>query len=131
MIFVDTSAWFASVVPDDPDHAAASRWLGQNTAPLITTDYIVDETLTLLRARRQPHRAEALGEAFFQGTLATIIYASEADIRAAWEIFRRYSDKEWSFTDCVSKVIMERVGLTTAFAFDHHFQQFGSIQVVP
>ena len=53
MIFVDTGAWFASVVPSDRDHAAATRWLSHNTQPLITTNYIVDETLTLLKARGQ------------------------------------------------------------------------------
>jgi len=57
MIFVDTGAWFASVVPADRDHATATRWLSQNTQPLLTTDYIIDETLTLLKARGQTLRA--------------------------------------------------------------------------
>jgi hypothetical protein len=61
MVFVDTSAWFASVVPDDPDHAAAIKWLRENERLLITTDYVVDEILTLLRARGQNRRAAALG----------------------------------------------------------------------
>ena len=61
MIFVDTGAWFASVVPSDRDHAAATHWLNQNTQPLITTDYIVDETLTLLKARGQALRAMVYG----------------------------------------------------------------------
>jgi len=39
MILVDTSAWFASVVPSDVDHAAASGWLAVNREALITTDY--------------------------------------------------------------------------------------------
>ena len=65
MIFVDTVAWFASVVPSDRDHAAATRWPSQNTQPLITTDYIVDETLTLLKVRGQALRAALLGEQFF------------------------------------------------------------------
>jgi predicted nucleic acid-binding protein len=53
MIFVDTGAWFASVVPLDQDYTAATRWLNQNTQPRLTTDYIVDETLTLLKTRGQ------------------------------------------------------------------------------
>lgn len=53
MIFVDTGAWFASLIPVDPDHAAASAWLAQNREALLTTDYVVDETLTLLRARSE------------------------------------------------------------------------------
>lgn len=53
------------------------------------------------------------------------------DIEAAWDIFQNYADKEWSFTDCTSKVVMERLGITAAFAFDQHFRQFGNIVVVP
>ena len=67
MIFVDTGAWFASVMPSDRDHEAAGQWLSQNIQPLITTDYVIDETLTLLKARGQMGRAAALGEQFFRG----------------------------------------------------------------
>ena len=51
MIFVDTGAWFALFVPSDPDHNAATEWLAANRELLFTTDFIADETLTLLRAR--------------------------------------------------------------------------------
>ena len=131
MIFVDTGAWFASVVPSDRDHAAATRWLSQNTQPLLTTDYIIDETLTLLKARGQTFRAMIIGEQFFRGTLATIYYLTEADILLGWQTFRQFSDKEWSFTDCTSKVVIDKLHLQHAFAFDHHFHQFGSVAVVP
>ena len=47
------------------------------------------------------------------------------------EVFRKFSDKDWSFTDCSSKVVIEKFGITRAFALDHHFVQFGSIVVVP
>jgi predicted nucleic acid-binding protein len=131
MIFVDTGAWFASVVPSDRDHAAATRWLSQNTQPLITTNYIVDETLTLLKARGQTSRAIAMGEQFFRGTLATIYYLTEADILLSWQTFCQFYDKAWSFTDCTSKVFIDKLHLQQAFAFDHHFHQFGSVEVVP
>jgi predicted nucleic acid-binding protein len=49
----------------------------------------------------------------------------------AWETFRQFDDKSWSFTDCTSKVVMEQLNIKVAFAFDHHFQQFGTVQVVP
>lgn len=61
MIFVDAGALFAYTVPDDQHHAQARRWVRQNRVPLITTDYIIDETLTLLRARGQSDRAVQLG----------------------------------------------------------------------
>jgi len=40
-------------------------------------------------------------------------------------------DQDWSFTDCAGKVVIERFSLVQAFAFDHHFRQFGNIQVIP
>lgn len=131
MIFVDTGAWFAQAVRVDINHVAAIRWFTANQEPLLTTDYVVDETLTLLRSRRQNPAALALGRQFFSGQLATIYYLTPADIRAAWQTFEQFADKEWSFTDCSSKVVMGQLGLAQAFAFDQHFQQFGTVQVVP
>ncbi len=131
MIFVDTSAWFASIVAVDADYSSASHWLKQNAEPLFTTDYVIDETLTLLKARGQMMRAQAIGEQFFHGRLATVYYLTETDIQQAWEIFQHFSDKGWSFTDCTSKVVIETLRLRQAFAFDQHFRQFGSVDVVP
>jgi len=131
VIFVDTGAWFASVVPSDINHAAATRWLRDNSDRLITTDYIVDETLTLLRDRGQRLRAISIGNEFFNGTLATMHFLTEADIRQAWHLFHQFFDKDWSFTDCASKVVIDKFGLSHAFAFDQHFHQFGSVIVVP
>lgn len=131
MIFVDTSAWFASIVPSDTEHQAASSWVSQNNRPLLTTDYIIDETLTLLRIRGETLRAISLGEAFFSDNLTTIYYLTEEDIRQTWQVFCQFSDKNWSFTDCASRVVMTKLDLTQAFTFDHHFRQFGFVNVVP
>jgi len=131
MIFVDTSAWFATVVPSDADHHAASLWVSQNTQTLLTTDYVIDETLTLLRTRREAQRAISLGEAFFSNGLTTIYYLTEEDVWQTWQTFHQFADKNWSFTDCASKVVIEKLKLTQAFSFDRHFRQFGSAGVVP
>jgi predicted nucleic acid-binding protein len=130
-VFVDTGAWFSSAVPSDADHAAATEWLKANSNPLLTTDFIVDETLTLLRARRASAMALTLGTRLFAGEIAQIYYLSEEDIAAAWNVFRTFRDKEWSFTDCTSKVVMEKLGITQAFTFDQHSHQFGTVAVVP
>jgi len=131
MIFVDTGAWFAAVTPSDSNHSHAAAFLASNRDPLVTSDYIIDETLTLLRARGEHRRALLLGEQFFAGEVAEIAYLTETDVRQAWETFRSYADKEWSFTDCTSKVLCERLSIETAFAFDRHFKQFGKLAVVP
>ncbi len=131
MILVDTGAWFASIVPWDANHAAATDWLRHNSEPLVTTDYILDETLTLLRARNETARAVRLGSQLFAGALATLYFLTEADIRDAWQVFHQYADKEWSFTDCTSKIVIDKLGLAAAFSFDQHFRQFGNAVVVP
>lgn len=131
MIFVDTGAWFAITVPSDPNYPTARAWMQQNQSSLLTTDYVIDETLTLLRARGEFQRAIVLGEAFFSGTLTQIYYLTQTDIQATWQTFRQFADKQWSFTDCSSKTILEKLNCKEAFAFDHHFRQFGSVTVVP
>ncbi len=132
MIFVDSGAWYASIVTEDPDHARAVAWRATNRQSLITTDYIIDETLTLLRSRGEPMRARAFGRlAFGSKPPFRLYYLTPDDIRAAWGVFERFADKEWSFTDCTSKVVIERLGLDRAFAFDQHFRQFGTVAVVP
>ena len=83
MIFVDTGAWFSTFVPSDQRHRAATEWFYQNTSPLITTDYVVDETLTLLKARGETNRALAVADEFFRGDLATIHFLSAVNDREA------------------------------------------------
>jgi len=131
VIFVDTNAWFASMVPWDQNHAAATAWLATNSEGLFTTDYVADETLTLLRVRGERALGEQFGAELFAGQLATIYYLTEADIADAWQVYRQFRDKDWSFTDCTSKVVIEGIKIKTAFSFDQHFRQFGSAVVVP
>jgi predicted nucleic acid-binding protein len=83
MIFVDTGAWFATVIPSDSDYPVASTWFSQNVETLITTNYVIDETLTLLRMRREKQRAIALGDSFFFRALATVHYLSKTEIQQA------------------------------------------------
>ena len=131
MIFVDTGAWFASFVASDPDHAAAGAWLDANTHALVTTDYVIDELLTLLKIRGEFERALEIGPPLLRGAVCRLEWVTPADVAQAWQVFATYRDKGWSFTDCVSRAVIERLGIATAFAFDVHFRQFGTVTVVP
>ena len=131
MIFVDTGAWFAATIPADEDYRAADRWIKQNREPLVTSDAVVSETLTLLNARGQYHKAIEVGEKLFAGRIARIEHVTSHDVNEAWKTFSAFSDKDWSFTDCTSRVVMQRLGIRTAFAFDDDFRQFGTVDVVP
>ena len=44
---------------------------------------------------------------------------------AAVDLYRTRGDKDWSLTDCLSVVIMDRHRLTEALTTDHHFEQAG------
>jgi predicted nucleic acid-binding protein len=131
MIFVDSGGWFALVVPSDPSHSRVQTVVDNASDSLFTTDYIVDETLTLLRARGEYHRAIELGSHFFEGGLTTLHRITDAELLRAWQIFRDFSDKGWSFTDCTSKAVIEGHQIKTAIALDRHFQQFGTVRILP
>lgn len=130
MIFVDTGAWFARFVPDDPDHARVVSWFATNHELLVTSDYCVDETLTLLGARKRPKLAIEAGRELFNETLARLHYLTREQIERAWILFQQRGHAGWSFTDCTSKIVIEDLGVNTAAALDRHFDEFG-ISLVP
>lgn len=131
MIFVDTGAWFSRYVREDSDHAAAVAWFSSPGDILFTTDYIIDELLTLLKVRGHAEVAFAVGGAFLTGQACHLEFIQPVDVEKAWAIFSQRRDKGWSFTDCTSLAVMQRLNITTACAFDNHFRQFGNILVLP
>jgi predicted nucleic acid-binding protein len=131
MIFVDTGAWFARYVTDDTDHNAAAAWFAKVPDRLITTDYVIDELLTLLKVRGYPEIAYSVGAPLISGQACVLEYVKPTDIQRAWIEFSTYRDKDWSFTDCPSRVVMQRLNIRTACAFDDHFRQFGNVTVLP
>lgn len=131
MIFVDSGAFFALYVRSDEKHVRARAWLDANAERLMTTDYVAVETLNLLIARRQFAQALTMNHRFLSGKLVRLEWVSRQDYEAAADIFDRFRDKGWSFTDCTSRVVMERLGIGRAFAFDEHFRQFGPATMVP
>jgi hypothetical protein len=129
--FVDTGAWVALFVEADAQHHSALAWITSNRDRLITSDYIVDEVLTLISARFRRQTAIRVGHVLFGQDLAGLIQLTDEDKERAWGIFRSHSDKEWSFTDCTSFALMQRLGISNAFAFDQHFSQMRGIRRAP
>jgi uncharacterized protein len=130
MIFVDTGIWFARFVSDDPDHQRVTEWFAANNELLVTSDYCVDETLTLLVQRKRAKLAVEAGWQLFDETLARLHILAREQIERAWILFQQRAAAGWSFTDCTSKVVIDDLGIKTAAALDIHFQHFG-IVVVP
>jgi hypothetical protein len=131
MIFVDTGAWFALSVASDPDHDAARSFIAANQEPLVTSDFIVDELLTLFVVRHEKARGtEWLRDVLSVGGLAMIRIDPECFAEAC-RIYTEFSDKKWSFTDCTSYAAMRRLSISKALSFDDDFRQFGIVEVVP
>jgi predicted nucleic acid-binding protein len=121
-IFVDTCAWYALVDTDDADHGAAAALLSANTVPLITTNAVFSETVTLIRYRIGHGAARIFGQKLKESSFVRVVAVTPADEEWAWEIFTKYRDQEFSFVDCTSFAVMQRMKLTHAFVFDRHFK---------
>ncbi len=124
-LLVDTSAWYSLIDAKDPDHAQVLQALQKYQNNLLTTNYIADETITLLRYRLGWQYAQQFGELFFTGKLTHTIQVTEQDEKEAWKLFKRYQDKQFSFTDCTSFIIMQRLQISTAITLDSDFKSFG------
>lgn len=133
-VFVDTGTIFAVKTDADGHHEAAAQFFNQavqyNLCSFITTDFIIFETVTLMKARLSNSIAIEAGKFLRANEHIKTIKVTEDTIKKAWDIFDRFDDKSFSFTDCTSFAIMKERGITKAFTFDEHFSQFG-LEVVP
>jgi uncharacterized protein len=134
-IFLDTGAWYALKNKNDPDHANVVRFFKQLPSTGIicyTSDYVIDEAITLTRMRLNNHQvASTLAKELLSETAAKIIYVAPHYLPRALEIFSKYRDQDFSFTDCTSFAIMEELKIDEALAFDRHFtfEAFGFRQL--
>lgn len=122
MLFVDTGAWYALVDKNDPDHKEAASFMKNNKIPLLTTNFVFDETVTLLRSRLGWNVAKEFGLRLKDSRFVSLISVKDEDEEKAWEIFLKYKDKDFSYTDCTSFAVMKRLKTDTVFTFDSHFQ---------
>ncbi|MGH9368633.1 MAG: type II toxin-antitoxin system VapC family toxin [Thermoanaerobaculia bacterium] len=128
MIFVDTGAFLARYVERDQYHTRARngwRQIEKRGLPCLTTNFVLDETLTLLGRRASYEFAAERGRHLYGSRILTILRPEAAEESAAIELLEKFSDERVSFTDCVSFVLMRRQRLTRAFTFDRHFADAG------
>jgi predicted nucleic acid-binding protein len=117
--------------PSDTDHDAAKSFLASTNEPLLTSDYVVDELLTLFTVRGQKAKGIEWLHDVLAGGGTQLAKVQDEDFERALQVYERFRDKSWSFTDCSSYVLMERLGINRAFSFDGDFRQFGSVTVLP
>jgi predicted nucleic acid-binding protein len=120
-IFVDTGAWYALVDKKDPDHSAAASFLKKNKVPLLTTNFIFDEIVTLIRRRFGSSIAGDFGRQLKDSRLTSLVAVQWENEERAWELFLKFKDQDFSYTDCTSFAVMKALKIDTAFTFDRHF----------
>jgi uncharacterized protein len=132
-VFVDSSAFFALMVECDPLHsqmtdafnvfrAAKTRW--------VTTDYILDETATLLTARGYHPMAVALLNLPGKTHALQIDWMDPQRFSKTRGLFAKYKDQGFSFTDCFSFVLMRELKISKALTKDSHFKVMGFEQLL-
>jgi hypothetical protein len=127
-VFVDTGAWVALRYARDQYHTRAHtllRGLRKDRLGLVTTEWVLAEAVTLLKARHAVDEALALGEALQSGRLGHVVESSPERRRRAWDLFVRYRDRRVGWVDCASFAVMEELGLKQFFGFDGDFVRAG------
>lgn len=127
-VFIDTSMFKALVDPRDEFHKEANDiWekLRNEESDLITTNFILDETFTLIRMRCGRLLSLELRKRLADGLRRIkIVRVLSSDEKQAWSWF----ELDWkglSFTDCTSFAVMKRLGIVQTAAFDRHFIRAG------
>jgi len=133
-LFVDTGAFIALTDADDENHKSAAvfyRNAREEGRRFITTNFVVCETLNYLRARISHRVAVLFFENLKKSGFIEVVTVTSSVEDEAFTIFKRYTDKDFSFTDCTSFSMMRSLKLKSAFAFDKHFEQFEGIRRLP
>ncbi len=124
--FVDTSALYALLDRDDEHHPRAGAvWnkLLQAGDVLVTTNYVLVETLALVQ-----HRLGIDAVRTFYEDICPVLrveWVDSATHGAAVEAVLSARRRTLSMVDCAGFIVMRRLGIRRAFAFDPHFAQHG------
>jgi predicted nucleic acid-binding protein len=126
--FVDTSGFFSLLVARDEMHDRAARLLRtaeEKQAVFLTTDYVLDETATLLLARGLGHLVDPFLQATLRSDACTVEWTGPDEFGRAAVFLAKHIDQGWSFTDCVSFLVMKKRKLRAALTKDEHFVKAG------
>jgi predicted nucleic acid-binding protein len=126
---IDTGALLAVANPRDQFHeravALGRRYLSQGGRWVGTTLVLAELHGHLLQRRgaetARAHLARLLDDPAYEWVDASVEVVREAQAR--W--LERFHDQSFTLTDAVSFEVMRRARITTAFAFDHHFEIAG------
>jgi predicted nucleic acid-binding protein len=132
-VLIDTSGFFAFLVKKDDMHARAAALLEEAAEAgtrFYTTDYILDESATLLRARGLDHLLKVLFDTIEASAVCRIEWMDPDRFERARLMFCASGDKQWSFTDCFSFCLMKELKTEDALSKDEHFHQAGFVPLL-
>lgn len=138
-VFIDTWGWLALGHRRESRHLEVVKLynqLRQGNESIVTSDYVLDELISLIFRRESFAEARQFVEGIYaaadQGYL-TIERITSKRFADAWILRLRFSDKPLiSFTDLTSMAIMQELGLTNVVSEDQHFAQVGlGFQLLP
>jgi predicted nucleic acid-binding protein len=125
----DSSAILALLDADDADHDRAvtvARQIASERRPSFITNYIEAEAHALLLRK--------LGRTVARQWLLTgnlpVLAVLQAEEQRAKDILARHVDKDWTLCDAISFAVLDAHRVSRAFTFDHHFRQYGRLQVL-
>jgi predicted nucleic acid-binding protein len=126
-VFVDTGYILALVNEGDRHHAEALalsvRYDGQ---PVVVTDTVLLEIGNAL-SRMDRAAAVQIIQDLRESPGSTVVSLTPELFERAFDLYRSHTDKQWGLIDCVSFVVMRRMGIRAALAFDKHFAQAGFV----
>ncbi|MCS3920267.1 PIN domain-containing protein [Fervidibacter sacchari] len=128
-IFLNSSGLIALIHRGDALHERAKKcYASLGRRKRVTTVAVLIECLNFLsRAPLRPLAValwEQIQNAVMIGVLE-VVPLSEELFAEGLTLFLSRPDKEWSLTDCISFVVMEKRGIRQAFTADKHFAQAG------
>jgi uncharacterized protein len=129
-VFADTYYYLALLVERNDSHQLALDVTEQLRGPIVTTSWVLMEFANAVSKSRRRHYFPSLLADLKQNPQVTIIPPDEALFNEGAELYRQRPDKDWSLTDCISFLVMEREGITEALTGDHHFEQAGFVALL-
>ena len=92
--------------------------------PSVITDGVLLEIGNAL-ARRFKQRAIDIIEGIKASQEIEVIEVTPLLFDRGFELYKSHQDKSWGLVDCISFVVMQDVGISSALTFDQHFVQAG------
>lgn len=131
-VFLDTWAWAAIAHKGDDHHNSVfpfyKSFIVNNGIP-VTTDYIIAETINLLRSRIDSEQTAVFIDTILDAAKNGRIILERIDERRwlkAWELSKKYDDKPYiSFFDLSSFVVMKELRIMDVLTNDKHFEDIG------